>query len=524
MASKSFVVLVFKLGPKGNFTPFFESHHVLNIERLNEHLRINLKKAIHDKIVVMEFIMDRFSECSRIDKTYYNIRVNDESVVFQFKNESEMSDFHKMVTDVKFIKGASVFSERTDDSSAAQYFAFYGLLSQQQNMLQDYVRTSTYHKAVLSNCCDFENKVVLDVGAGSGILSFFAAQAGALRVYAIEASSMATHAETLVNANNMKNRIKVIEGKVEEIELPEMVDMIISEPIGYMLFNERMLETFLYAKKWLKKGGFMFPSQGDLHVAPFTDDALYMELTSKATFWEQSCFYGVDLTSLKSPATKEYFRQPVIDTFDIKICLAKSIKHSIDFTKAVESDLHKIEIPLEFHILESGIVHGLAFWFDIAFSGSKRIVWLSTCPTEPLTHWYQVRCLLVTPLLVKTGQLLKGSVVLEANEKQSYHINIDLSVEGIAGTRSTNSFDLKNPYFRYSMPSVSTGYNTSSPSESYWRQMDAKNSGEFTTFVSDVYDNNVEDFQSIVTDNVSNLITIIPNTNQSQQIINDNNF
>ena len=46
----------------------------------------------------------------------------------------------------------------------------------------------------------------------------------------------------------LSDRITVISGKIEEIELPEMVDVIISEPMGYMLFNERMLETFLHAK------------------------------------------------------------------------------------------------------------------------------------------------------------------------------------------------------------------------------------------------------------------------------------
>lgn len=56
----------------------------------------------------------------------------------------------------------------------------------------------------------------------------------------------------------MKDKITVIAGKVEEIDLPEMVDIIISEPMGYMLYNERMLETFLHAKKWLKPGGNIF--------------------------------------------------------------------------------------------------------------------------------------------------------------------------------------------------------------------------------------------------------------------------
>ena len=70
-------------------------------------------------------------------------------------------------------------------------------MSQQQNMMQDYIRTSTYQRAIFDNCADFKDKVVLDVGAGSGILSFFAAQAGAAKVYAIEASSMAQHANVI---------------------------------------------------------------------------------------------------------------------------------------------------------------------------------------------------------------------------------------------------------------------------------------------------------------------------------------
>ena len=76
----------------------------------------------------------------------------------------------------------SVFRDRTEEASAAQYFQFYGYLSQQQNMMQDFVRTSTYQKAIHSNLSDFRDKIVLDVGAGSGILSFFAQQAGAAKV------------------------------------------------------------------------------------------------------------------------------------------------------------------------------------------------------------------------------------------------------------------------------------------------------------------------------------------------------
>ncbi|XP_025414682.1 histone-arginine methyltransferase CARMER isoform X1 [Sipha flava] len=424
--------------------------------------------------IIIEFIPNYTVDYCKVSKDTYAIQLNNHTYMLKFKTQTDVYEFAVLLVRAKKGNQLSVFSDRTDEASATQYFQFYGYLSQQQNMLQDYIRTSTYQKAVLINTVDFQDKVILDVGAGSGILSFFSVQAGAKKVYAVEASSMAQHAQTLVDANNLGDKVFVVAGKIEEIELPEKVDVIISEPMGYMLYNERMLETYLHAKKWLKPGGKMYPSKGDLHIAPFTDDALFMEQTNKASFWVQSCFHGVDLSSLRDMAMREYFRQPIVDTFDIRICLAKSVKHSLDFLTATEEQLHQIDIPLEYYILESGTIHGLAFWFDVAFQGSNQTLWLSTSPTESLTHWYQVRCLLEKPILVKVGQILTGSVSLQANVRQSYDVLINLMIDGLPHTSSSNNLDLKNPYFRYTgqPPMPPPGVNTISPSENYWANLD----------------------------------------------------
>lgn len=53
-------------------------------------------------------------------------------------------------------------------------------------MLKDQVRTLSYRNAILNNRHLFEGKIVLEVGAGTGIMCMFAAQAGAksfLRVW-----------------------------------------------------------------------------------------------------------------------------------------------------------------------------------------------------------------------------------------------------------------------------------------------------------------------------------------------------
>jgi len=466
------LVTLNSINDNGKSTPKFDTPVVLVLGKDGDSLSARIFEDHSLRRLLIEFTIDKKSECARFGKLGYSIVRDNTTYIINFENESCSKQFHGAV--MEFREGeCSVFSDRTDDSSASQYFQFYGYLSQQQNMLQDFIRTSTYQKAIIGNFSDFQGKVVLDVGAGSGILSFFAAQAGASRVYAVEASSMANHARALVASNGLEQVITVLSGKIEELTLPEKVDVIVSEPMGYMLINERMLETYLHAKKFLKPGGKMFPCQGDLHIAPFQDDALYTEQFNKASFWYQRSFHNVDLRCLKKAAQAEYFGQPIVDTFDIRICNARSVKHTFDFLTADESDLHMIDIPLEYHMLEGGSIHGLAFWFDVLFSGSNKNIWLSTHPTEPLTHWYQVRCLFEVPFFVYAGDVITGFVSLQANKRQSYDVTIQLEKPG-TNLITRNTLDLKNPNFRYSGTATCTppGGNLTSPSDNWWTNME----------------------------------------------------
>lgn len=70
----------------------------------------------------------------------------------------------------------NAFDQKIEKNSSELYFHYYAQLQHQQNMLQDYVRTGCYYEAITENRPDFEGKAVMDVGAGSGILSLFAAQ------------------------------------------------------------------------------------------------------------------------------------------------------------------------------------------------------------------------------------------------------------------------------------------------------------------------------------------------------------
>lgn len=96
-------------------------------------------------------------------------------------------------------------------------------------MLMDHVRMTAYHSAITSNRSLFEGKVVMDCGAGSGVLSIWAAQAGAAKVYAIEFTDMANHARRMVERNGLSHIVEVIQSSIEDVVLPCKVDFIVSE-------------------------------------------------------------------------------------------------------------------------------------------------------------------------------------------------------------------------------------------------------------------------------------------------------
>ena len=62
-------------------------------------------------------------------------------------------------------------------------------------------------------------------------------------VYAVDASDSCKVAQKLADSNGFGAKIKIIQGKIEDVDLPELVDVIISEPIGFLLVHERMLES-----------------------------------------------------------------------------------------------------------------------------------------------------------------------------------------------------------------------------------------------------------------------------------------
>uniref|UniRef100_A0A7N4PCG9 type I protein arginine methyltransferase n=1 Tax=Sarcophilus harrisii TaxID=9305 RepID=A0A7N4PCG9_SARHA len=129
-------------------------------------------------------------------------------------------------------------SEPEDTWQDEEYFGSYGALKLHLEMLSDQPRMAAYHQVILRHRDFLEDKVVLDVGCGTGILSLFCAHEARPRaVYAVEASEMARHTERLVSSNGFADKITVFQQKVEDVALPGKVDVLVSEWMGTCLLR-----------------------------------------------------------------------------------------------------------------------------------------------------------------------------------------------------------------------------------------------------------------------------------------------
>lgn len=124
-------------------------------------------------------------------------------------------------------------------------------------------------------------------------------------------SDIILKARDIVKANKLDHVVHLIQGKMEDINLPvDKVDIIISEWMGYFLLYESMLDTVLYARDhYLKPGGKIYPDKARMYIAGI-EDAEYRE--QKIGFWEN--VYGFDMSVIKEAA----LREPLVDTVEAK--------------------------------------------------------------------------------------------------------------------------------------------------------------------------------------------------------------
>ncbi|KAI0329044.1 S-adenosyl-L-methionine-dependent methyltransferase [Cubamyces sp. BRFM 1775] len=358
---------------------------------------------------------------------------------------------------------------RDDDS---HYFQSYAENADIHSvMISDKVRTATYAKFILSNPDVFRDAVVMDVGCGTGILSLFAAKAGAKRVFAIDASDIAEKATQIVKDNELDNIITVIRGKVEDIKLPEgydHVDIIVSEWMGYALLYESMLDSVLNARdRFLKPdSGVMAPSQCKMMFALCEAGELFKE---RIGFW--SDVYGFDLSAMG----KDVYDEAIVDVVGSETVLSEPV---------VVKDLYlgnitakQLDFSSPFTLVSTAErktkIHAFVLYFDTFFThtgepipedtdvyiardgdpilaevwpvggrphqprrmstgeplkgkGRPKVTSFSTGPASVPTHWKQTLFFLREPIMAGEGTVVEGVFKLRKSNDNSRELDVEI--------------------------------------------------------------------------------------------------
>ena len=251
-------------------------------------------------------------------------------------------------------------------------------------------------------------------------------------------STIIFKAREIVKVNGMSDKITLIQGKMEEIEIPfPKVDIIISEWMGYFLLYESMLDTVLYARdRYLNKDGLIFPDKATIFVAGIEDgDYKDEKIGCKDTHFSMSAelrrltcdtvwdnVYGFDYSPLKETALSE----PLVDTVEIKAVVTDPTGVlTLDLYKCTTADL-AFSCPFDLTARRDDFIHAMVAWFDIEFSACHKPIRFSTGPHTKYTHWKQTVFYLNEVLTVQQGEKIECSLHNRPNAKNPRDLDIKL--------------------------------------------------------------------------------------------------
>lgn len=299
------------------------------------------------------------------------------------------------------------------------YFSSYAHFGIHYDMLSDKVRTQSYKDAILNNKETVKDKVILDLGCGTGILSMFCATAGAKKVYALDQSEVIYHAMDIIRENNLHDIIKTVKGRLENTKLEEKVDIIVSEWMGYFLLFEGMLDSVIYARdNYLNPGGLLLPNRCNISLVANGDTETHGKIIE---FW--SDVYGYKMNCMKSEVTRE----ASVDIIASKHILSEpSVIKDIDINTCT-TDVMDFTSDFKLLITKDGAITSLVGYFDTFFDLPQKVSF-STGPQVTPTHWKQTVFYFRDCKEVKKGDVISGTIICNRQKTDVRSLSVQINI------------------------------------------------------------------------------------------------
>lgn len=286
-------------------------------------------------------------------------------------------------------------------------------------MLNDVPRTQAFTQALRRVVRPGD--VVVDVGTGTGVLAVAAAQAGARRVYAIEASDIADVAERLFADNGVADRVQLVRGWSTQVELPEKADVLVSEMIGDEPLGERLLEMTRDATRRLLAPNARFVPHAIELIAQAVriPDALLDQRTFTArntSTWTQA--YGIDYARLAEigPRCLPWFKGTPTTVAGFQQVSAPAKLALLDLTSLEELS---VDAFAEVAVAPRAVVNGVLVYSNILLAPGLE---LSTGRTSEENSWHFHVHLVDPPIELAPGERLRvsyrygqGAALIEAS-------------------------------------------------------------------------------------------------------------
>jgi SAM-dependent methyltransferase len=257
-------------------------------------------------------------------------------------------------------------------------------------MVHDSVRVQAYRRAIFRHC---QNRTVVEIGCGSGILSIFAAQAGARRVIAIEESTIADLAAAMFEANGVADRVELRRANSRDVSVDERADVIIHEVLGVDPFGENILPFIEDAReRLLAPNGRLIPSAMEVCCVGFeVDDKPYLDRARAcAELAELGGLYGVDFGAFRrflEDAATDPFPRPLGDLgqvrFAPRILTEEALLYRLDFARGSSLAVEP-RTDLRLRATRAGTLGGVVVYFRAQLDEDT---FLSTSPYAPRTSW-----------------------------------------------------------------------------------------------------------------------------------------